>query len=53
MDKKSWFNFIPVLATALVSIVTILTGKGYSASVSHKEFSASIHKETDQNDEEE
>lgn len=52
MDKKGLFHFIPVLATALVSIITILTGKGYSAAVSHKDFSASIHKEPN-NDEEE
>lgn len=52
MDKKGLFHFIPVILTAAVSVVTLLTGKGYSASVSHKDFSASIHKEPN-NDEEE
>lgn len=52
MDKKGLFHFLPVLATALVSVVTLLTSKGYSAAVSHKDFSASIHKEPDNNEEE-
>ena len=52
MDKKGFLHYIPVIATAILGALTLLTTKGYSASVSHKDFSASIHKEPN-NDEEE